>query len=163
MPPYRFGNIASRLSNEVRQRRAWSVLGWVTTCERLMLLVVNFQSKWSVCCLWYAETGHSVSHPTGSEVADYLLWFWESRKLSVSSVKAHRSMLSAVFRFKLLEFGGHHVLRDMIWSFAIERPLCPQLPSSWDLDVVLCHLRSGAYEPLESLGLRALTMKTLLL
>ena len=90
------------------------------------------------CRRWYAETGHSVSHPTGSEVADYLLWLWESRKLSVSSVKAHCSMLSAVFRFKLLELGGHHVLRDLIRYFAIEHPLRPQLPSSWDL-VLLGH------------------------
>ena len=97
------------------------------------------------------------------EVADYLLWLWVSRKLSVFSVKPHRSMLSAVFRLKLPEPGDHHVLRDLIRSFAIESPRLPQLPPSRDLDIVLHLLMSAAYEPLESLSLRALTKKTLFL
>ena len=94
-------------------------------CSRRPSSVANYQSQWSVYCRWCADTGHSVSNPTVSKVADYLLWLWESKKLSVSSVKAHRSMLSAVFWFKLPEFGYHHVLRDLIRSFAIERPRCP--------------------------------------
>ena len=72
-------------------------------------------------------------------------------------------MLSAVFRFKLPELGEHHVLRELIRSFAIERPRRPQLPPSWDLDVILRHFMSSAYEPLEGLSLRALTKKTLFL
>ena len=72
-------------------------------------------------------------------------------------------MLSAVFRFKLPELSENHVMRDLIGSFAIERPCHPQLPPAWDLDVFLRHLMSAAYEPLESLSLRALTEKTLFL
>ena len=70
-----------------------------------------------------------------SKVADYLLWLWETMKLSVSSIKTHRSILSTMFRFKLCELGDHHVVRDLIWSFAMERtmkerPHCaPMLPS----------------------------------
>ena len=60
-------------------------------------------------------------------------------------------MLSVVFRFKLPELGDHRVLRDLIWSFAIERPHRPQLPPLWDLEVFLRHLMFSAYEPLESL------------
>ena len=63
-----------------------------------------------------------------SKVADYLLWLWETMKLSVSAIKAHRSMLSTVLRFELPEFGKHHVLRDLIWSFAIKRPHRPPMP-----------------------------------
>ena len=150
--PYLVGNFASCLSGEVRHRQVWSVLGWVSTCEHLMMLMVSYQSKWSVYRRWDAKIGHSVSHPTGSEMADYLLWLWESRKFSVSLVKARCTMLSEVFRFKLLELWGHHVLSDLTRSFGIERPLHPQLPSSLDLDVLLCHLVSATYEPLESLS-----------
>ena len=76
--------------------------------------------------------------------------FGEVKKLSVSSVKAYHSVLSAVFRFKLPKLSEHHVMRDLIRSFAIERPRHPQLPPAWDLDVVLRHLMSAAYEPLEA-------------
>ena len=99
----------------------------------------------------------------GFKVADYILWLWEVKKLLLSSVRAHRSMLFVVFHFKLPELSEHHVLWDLIRSFAIERPRHPQLPPAWDLDVVVRHIMSAAYEPLESLSLRALTKKTLFL
>ena len=70
--------------------------------------------------------------------------------MSVSSVKAYHSMLSAVFRLKLLELSEHYVLWDLTKSFAVERPRCPQLPFAGDLDVVLRRLMSAAYEPLEA-------------
>ena len=96
-----------------------------------------------------------MSHPSISKVADYLVWLWEDQGLSLS--------LSSVFRFKLPALGGDRVLQDLLRSFAIERPRRPQAPPSWDLDAVLRHLMSSAFEPLESVSLLALTMKTLFL
>ena len=81
-----------------------------------------------------------MSHPSISKVADYLVWLWEDQGLSLSSVKAHRSMLSSVFHFKLPALGEDRVLQDLLRSFAIERPRRPQAPPSWDLDAVLRHL-----------------------
>ena len=107
--------------------------------------------------------GQSVSSSSVSKVADYLLWLWETMKLSVSSIKTHRSMLSTVLRFKLPELGDHHVLRHLIQSFAGECPHRPPMPPSWDLDIVLKHLFSLAYKPLESVDLHILSKKTLFL
>ena len=104
-----------------------------------------------------------MSHPSISKVADYLVWLWEDQGLSLSLVKAHRSMLSLVFWFKLPSLGEDRVLQDLLRSFAIERPRRPQAPPSWGLDAVLRHLMSSAFEPLESVSLRALTKKTLFL
>ena len=98
-----------------------------------------------------------------SKVADYLVWLWEDQGLSLSSVKAHRAMLSSVFQFKLPALGEDRVLQDLVHSFSIERPRHPQAPPSWDLDAVLRHLVSSALDPLESVSLRALTKKTLFL
>ena len=72
-------------------------------------------------------------------------------------------MLSSVFQFKLYALGEDRVLQDFLRSFAIERPRRPQAPPSWDLDAVLRHLMSSAFEPLESVSLRALPQKTLFL
>ena len=72
-------------------------------------------------------------------------------------------MLSPVFRFKLPELGEHRVLHNVLHSFAIERPSRPQVLLSWYLDIVLRHLMSSAFEPLENASPRALTKKTLLL
>ena len=125
--------------------------------------VANYQSKWLTyrrCC---TDKGHSVSKPLISKVVDYLVWLWEDQGLSLSSVKAHRFMLSSVFRFKLPSLGEDRVLRGLLQFFAIETPRRPQAPPSWDLDAVLRHLMSSAFEPLESVSLRALTKKTLFL
>ena len=83
--------------------------------------------------------------------------------MSLSSVKAHSSMLSSVFQFKLPALGEDRVLQDLLLSFAIERPRRPQTPPSWDLDAVLQHPMSSVFEPFESVSLRALTKKTLFL
>ena len=104
-----------------------------------------------------------MSHPSIWKFADYLVWLWEDQDLSLSSVKTHRFMLSSVFRFKLPALGEDSVLQDLLLSFAIERPCRPQAPPSWDLDAVLRHLMSSAFEPLESVFLWALTKKTLFL
>ena len=125
--------------------------------------VANYQSKWLTYRRWCTDKGHSVSQPSISKVADYLVWLWEDQGLSLSSVKAHRSMLSSVFQFKLPALGEDRVLHDLVRSFSIERPRRPQAPPSWDLDAVLRHLMSSAFEPLESVSLRALTKKTLFL
>ena len=81
-----------------------------------------------------------MSQPSVSKVADYLVWLWEEQGLSLSSIKAHRSMLSSVFQFKLPALGEDRVLHDLVLSFAVERPRRPQAPPSWDLDAVLRHL-----------------------
>ena len=125
--------------------------------------VANYHSRWLTYRRWCTDKGHSVSQPSISKVADYLVWLWEDQGLSLSSVKAHRSMLSSVFQFKLPALGEDRVLHDLVRSFAIERPRSPQAPPSWDLDAVLRHLMSSAFEPLESVFLRALTKKALFL
>ena len=48
-------------------------------------------------------------------------------------------------------------------SFGVERPCVPHVAPSWDLDVMLWHLMSLEFEPLERLSLRALMKKTLFL
>ena len=122
-----------------------------------------YQSKWSLYRRWCWDKGHSVSNPSIPKVADFLLWLWRSKGLSLSAIKGYRAMLSAVFKFSLPELSDHHVIRSLLRSFSIERPRVSSSPPSWDLDLVLRHLMSEAYEPLSSQSLRSLTKKTLFL
>ena len=61
-------------------------------------------------------------------------------------------MLSAVFRFQLLDLSSHPVLRDLLRSFR---------PPAWDLAAVLTYLNSAVFEPLHVASLRNLTKKVL--
>ena len=122
-----------------------------------------YQSKWLVYRGWCRGAGHSISRPTLPKIADFLLWLHRTRKLSVSAIIGYRSMLSAVFRFKLLEISTSPALQDLLRSFQVAAPSRSIQPPSWDLNKVLFYLRSSAFEPLQSASLRALPKKTLFL
>ena len=122
-----------------------------------------YQSKWLVYSGWCRGEGHSISRPTLPKVADYLLWLHRTRKLSVSAIMGYRSMLSAVFRFKLPEISASPVLQDLLRSFQVAAPSHSIQPPSWDLNKVLRYLRSSTFEPLQSASLRFLSKQTLFL
>ena len=72
-------------------------------------------------------------------------------------------MLSLVFRWKLPEISLSPVLRDLIRSFSIQRPVARVSPPSWDLNLVLKALMAPPFEPLGEASFRNLTKKTLFL
>ena len=107
--------------------------------------------------------GHSVSRPSLSKVADFLCRLRSSKRLSVSSIKGYRSMLSVVFRFQLPSLSSHPVLRDLLRSFCLESAERQLRPPAWDLSVVLRYLNTSTFELLSDAPLRALTQKVLFL
>ena len=124
---------------------------------------MNYQYKWVVYRSWCRNKGHSISRPTIAKVADFLLFLRKSKGLSFSAIAGYRSMLSASFRFVLPEISDSAILRDLMKSFRIERPSIPNRAPPWDLTLVLTYLRSSDFEPLSSVSLRQLTVKTLFL
>ena len=56
--PYHVENTSSRPITEVKQRRAWLVLGWVTAWERAMTPQSTYPSSWGshlwrcLCDFW---------------------------------------------------------------------------------------------------------------
>ena len=122
-----------------------------------------YQAKWDIYRQWCREKGHSISRPSLPKVADFLLYLHEVKKLSVSGIRGYRSMLSLVFRWKLPDLSSSSVIKDLIRSFYIQRPVRRISPPEWDLDVVLRALRSPPYEPLGEATFRDLTKKTLFL
>ena len=124
---------------------------------------VNYQAKWAVYRAWCHRHGHSVSRPTVSKMADFLLYLCRSLSLSYSSIASYRSMLSGVFRFILSELSTHFVRHDLLRSFRLERPLSSSRVPPWDLLRVLHFLRGPPFEPLASCSWRDLTQKVLFL
>ena len=92
-----------------------AVASQLTLCRRRSTRV-NYQAKWAVYRSWCHRNGHSVSQPSVSKVADFLLYLHRSLSLSYSSIASYRSMLSGVFHFILLELSSHFVVHDLLRS-----------------------------------------------
>ena len=116
---------------------------------------ITYQARWVTYRAWCHRLGHSISQPSISKIADFLLYLRRSLHLSYSSIASYRSMLSAVFRFVLPEVSSHCILHDLLRSFRIERPLSSSR--------VLLLLRGPPFEPLFSCSLRDLSHKVLFL
>ena len=127
---------------------------WPQSSTRL-----NYQAQWVTYRAWCRSQGHSISRPSISKIADFLLYLRRYFHLSYSSIASYSSMLSAVFRFVLPEVSSHPVLHDLLRSFRIERPLPSSLGPPWDLLRVLSLLRGPPFEPLASCSLRDLSRK----
>ena len=122
-----------------------------------------YQARWVMYRVWCHSQGHSISRSCIPKVADFLLFLRQKKHLSSSAISGYRSMLSSTFRFVLPEISTSSVLKDLMRSFSIDRPVSVSRAPSWDLGKVLGFLRSSAFEPLESLSLRELTKKCLFL
>ena len=123
----------------------------------------GYQAKWLVFRRWCRSEGHSISRPSLTKIADFLLWLRRSHRLSVSAVMGYRSMLSAVFKSILPEISTSPILHDLLQSFQVEAPVREVRPPSWDLPKVLTFLRSSPFEPLSTASLCDITRKTLFL
>ena len=133
------------------------------TKSRRASSIVAYQAKWSIYRSWCHSRGHSISNPSISKIADFLLYLWEVRKLSPPSIRAYRSMLSAVFKFKLPSLGCDPIIKDLLRSFSIEKPRLSSSFPSWDLNKVLSFLMSDTFVPLQTIDFKLLTMKVLFL
>ena len=122
----------------------------------------GYQARWLVFRRWCRSEGHSISRPSLTKIADFLLWLRRSRRLSVSAVMGYRSMLSAVFKSILPEISTSPILHDLLRSFQVEAPVMEVRPP-WDLPKVLTFLRSSPFEPLSTASLCDITRKTLFL
>ena len=122
-----------------------------------------YQHRWKCYRQWCASQGHTVSTPSIIKIADFLFFLRKEKGLSVSSIKGFRSMLSSVFKFRLMDIQDSFILKDLLRSFELERPPRSPNPPSWDLVKVLAFLRDARFEPLASCDFQFLTMKVLFL
>ena len=66
-----------------------------------------YQHRWLAYRHWCHSKGHTVSSPSVSKIADFLLFLRCVKGLSVSAVKGFRSMLTSVFKYHLPELSDH--------------------------------------------------------
>ena len=113
-----------------------TVAGQLVFCRRQSTRL-NYQARWGTYRKWCRDFGHRSSSPSIAKIAEFFTYMFKRKGAALSTIKGYRAMLSAVFKFPLLEISTSPILKDLIRSFEISapRPLFP--PPPWDLDKVL--------------------------
>ena len=124
---------------------------------------LNYQVKWVKFRRWCRRHHHTSSEPTIPKVAEFLTYLFRVEKLSASTIKGYRAMLSSVFKFSLPEISTSPILKDLLRSFEVSAPRPLRRTPTWDLDKVLEYLSGPNFEPLSNASFRDLSRKALFL
>ena len=124
-----------------------TVAGQLVFCRRQSTRL-KYQARWGTYRKWCRDFGHRSSSPSIAKIAEFFTYMFKRKGAALSTIKGYRAMLSAVFKFPLLEISTSPILKDLIRSFEISapRPLFP--PPPWDLEKVLQFLSGPLFEPL---------------
>ena len=124
-----------------------------------------YDAKWTIFHNWCRRRKVDSAKPSISEIADFLVFLFRDKQLSVSTIKGYRAMLSHTLKFSrgAARPGSDSVISELIKSFALERPFSRSLTPKWDLAVVLQALTKPPFEPLDQAELKFLSWKTVFL
>ena len=96
---------------------------------------------------------------TVQQLADFLIFLFEEKKLAISSMQGYRSCLSKVFLARGIDISHDRDLNMLVRNFAIERPVQHREVPRWDLMVVLRLLMKPPFEPMNMASLADMTRK----
>ena len=119
-----------------------------------------YDGKWKVFRQWCQSQQLNPATTSIPDIADFLLFLFSEKKLSISTIKGYRSCLSQVMSARGIDISSNSDLNLLVRSFTVERPLAHREIPRWDLLVVLRYLMKAPFEKMETSSLKHLTMKT---
>ena len=109
---------------------------------------VVYESKWKVFGEWCHVKQINPVKATVQQLADFLIFLFEEKKLAISSIQGYRSCISKVFLARGIDISHDRDLNMLVRNFAIERPVLHREAPRWDLMVVLRFLMKPPFEPM---------------
>ena len=118
-----------------------------------------YESKWKVFGEWCHVKQINPVKATVQQLADFLIFLFEEKKLAISSIQGYRSCISKVFLARGIDISHDRDLNMLVRNFAIERPIQHREAPRWDLMVVLRSLMRPPFEPMNMASLADMTRK----
>ncbi|XP_077977162.1 uncharacterized protein LOC144432761 [Glandiceps talaboti] len=126
--------------------------------------LATYNEKWQFFCSWCDRKQISPVKVTNRQLADFLLFLFVTKKYSPNTIKVYRSAIAATIKsIGGEDFGQDKILSNMIRHFLLKRPPSRQTVPQWSLPLVLRVLQEPPFEPMGSVSLKALTLKTVFL
>ena len=107
-----------------------------------------YESKWKVFGEWCHVKQINPVKAIVQQLADFLIFLFEEKKLAISSIQGYRSCISKVFLARGIDISHDRDLNMLVRNFAIERPVQHREAPRWDLMVVLRLLMKPPFEPM---------------
>ena len=104
-----------------------------------------------------------VSCPSIASIADFLLYLFESKGLQPATITGYRTAIADGLGSKGEAVSNSRDLNRLLASFHRDRPRVDRAIPSWDLSLVLLTLTKRPFEPLKSVDIKYLTLKTVFL
>ena len=121
---------------------------------------IVYEAKWAIFCDWCSGRDIDPVRVTVQQLADFLVYLFEIKRLVPSTIKGYRSAIGRTI--SLLggpDFGQNEYISLLVRSFSLERPKQNKLVPQWNLGLVLAALNSPPFEPAEEVDLRFLYYK----
>ncbi|XP_056004170.1 uncharacterized protein LOC130049943 [Ostrea edulis] len=119
-----------------------------------------YDSKWNIFCSWCRSKEIDPLAVTVQQLAEFLVYLFEDKGFSPSTIKGYRSALSRTIALSGgPDFGKNEFLSLMVKNFCLERPRQRRLVPSWNLALVLRTLQFPPFEPLFLASFKFLTLK----
>ena len=118
-----------------------------------------YESKWKVFGEWCHVKQINPVKATVQQLADFLIFLFEEKKLAISSIQGYRSCISKVFLARGIDISHDRDLNMLVRNFTIERPVQHREVTRWDLMVVLRLLMKPPFEPMNMASLADMTRK----
>ena len=123
-----------------------------------------YDARWKLFSNWCVRGKIDPLNPSARRIADFLIYLFDDKKLSLSSIKGYRSVLSHTLAFrKSSQVCADPAISELIRAMELKRPVSRSLTPKWDLACVLGSLIKAPYEPLNQASLQFLTWKTVFL
>ena len=107
-----------------------------------------YESKWKVFGEWCHVKQINPVKATVQQLADFLIFLFEEKKLAISSIQGYRSCISRVFLARGMDISHDRDLNMLVRNFAIECPVQHRVAPRWDLIIVLRRLMMPPFEPM---------------
>ena len=125
-----------------------------------------YDAKWRIFTDWCVRRKVNPLRPSLGKIADFLIYLFQERNCSPSTIKGYRSALSNTLKFgrgRGKDLGSDPRLSEIIRHFERVRPAIRSVSPKWNLSCVLWSLTKPPYEPMLSASLLNTSVKTVFL
>ena len=123
----------------------------------------DYECKFDRFSCWCGQRQISADHATLKDGLDFLSWLYHEGKM-YRTIAGYRSMLSAIMKpVEGMPFGKHPTVVRLMKGVFNSRPPVRTLVPEWDLKKVLDMLSAEPFEPIDTISLENLTLKSVFL